>query len=662
MNLRKIYNIRNKKHNIRKISFNTMLNSEYFFHNSGQIQMALNKLKIIDDDFHVKRVKSTLTRLRQPNMLDSSQKKQKEQRNTSFSEKEKDKKQLPLQLGKILDDNEQKFSYISKKYNILKDQNNKFLNYWHYIKKSDNNNKKNQKNILLNKYLEKIEKYFVNLNSDEVKKMTEKLFKSNPLLMYRNSSDMFFHFLSEIYQHKNDEKKLDYIMKKHLMFLEKINDFLEFSKIKNDTSVDEIAKDIKLKNSDYLTNYNLKVAIEEQKLKDQKYKQNINDINDSLKMINETKKSIKRIEENKKFFEDPKYLMDTSTNDYNQTAFYNSYSNLNFRNLNQSAKNTANKMNSTISTGFNIIEKENSKKQQKGYRNSITGKMRNSISMIVKKKAGRKSVVYSNSMMEKGMYERIISSKLGNYNNKMPEINKGRNEKINLKKKLNRRQSTGEYIKISSNKSLNENKNKKELNKEDSIQSNSNSRKETPTNINNNVLNNKLKKFRRCNSVIKINKNRFLLNDKNDAKSSTIFNKNNLQRKASKNYSRNNKSMIANKKAREYQLTNLYNKTKNKKKISSEEMQSIIDYFKNVGMEVNKREIKPIDLINRAKFMVNRLDIDKNTSKVLQQNISHKLPNNLKIVKDMNQKINELDCEFVKNVIFFKAKNENDEL
>ena len=658
MKIRKIY--RNRKNNKRKISFNTMINSEYFFRRSGSIQMALKKPEIIDEDFHIKRVKSTLSRLRRPKIFDNSNKKNNEENDTSFSNKEEDKKQLPLELGKILDDNEQKFLYINEKYNILKEENNKFLKHWHYIKKSRNNNKNkiNLSDIIIKIYFEELEKYFVDLNSDEVQKFTAKLFKSNPLLMYRNSSDMFFHFLCEINQHKNDEKKLEYIMEKHLIFLEKLKNFLEYSKIKNDDSVDQITKDVKLKNSDYIANYNLKVQKEEQKMKDKEIQNNINEINDSLKMINATKKTIKSIEENKNLFEDPNYLIDNTINDYNQKSFYNSYSNLNFRNLNQSAKYSTNKMNSTISTGFNIMEKENKNIKLKGYRSSLTGKSRNSLSMM-EKKIDRKSVTNNFSLMGKGVYERIISSRL--VKNNMPEIsNYGKIEKTNLKKILNKAESINlEYIKNDSNKNINE-EIRKESNKDVNNEINLNIKKETPTNNDNNV-NNKKKQFCRCNSVIKINKNNFVLNDKNEIKFVKIFNKDENQKKITKNYSRN-KSMILSNKMKERQLTNLYNKIKNRKKISTEEEMNIVDYFRNVGKEINNREVKPIDLIIRSKLVVNRLDINKNTAKVLQQNISRKLVDNLKVVKNINKKVNSLDIDFLKNVIFFKAKDENDVL
>ena len=646
MNLRKMFNPR--KYNKRKISFSSMLNSEYFFQDSGIIQMALKKPEIIDKDFRIKRVKSTLTRLRQPKIDDSLLKKQNEQNDSSFSDKEKDKKQIPIQLGKILDDNEQKFLHVSKKYNVLKDQNNKFLNYWHYIKNSSKNKKQNTKDYLHKKFFEKIEKHFVDLNSDQVQKMTSKLFKSNPLLMYKNSSDMFFHFLSELNEHKNDKKKLDYIMKKHSVFLEKLKEFIEYSKIKNDTSVDKIAKDIKLKNSDYLSNYHLKVKIEEQKLKDKQDKQNINDISDSLKMIKATKKSIKAIEENKNFFEDPKYLMNNSANDFNKTGFNNFKSNFIFRNFNQSAKNISNKMNSTASTGFNIVENEKNKQKQKRYRNSVIGNMQNSLSMEIKK-GGRKSVVNNIERVEKGVYERIISSKLVK-NNKNEIKNKRKIEKINLKKKLSQRESKSlEYIKNNRNKNEKlEKKFSKDINNLSSI----NFRKEIP--INNNFVNNKRKKFLRCNSVMKISKNSFLLDDKNDIKLSRIF-KDDFQKKIS----RNNKSMML-EKDREYQLTNLYNIAKGKKKINEEDEKNIIDYFKMAGKEINNKKLKSIDLITRAKFVVNRLNIDKNTAKVLQQNISHKLADNLKLVKNINKKVNSLDSDFIKNIIFFQAKDESE--
>ena len=44
----------------KRMTFSAMLNSEYFFHRTTQIQMALNQDRILSKDFHIKRAKSKI--------------------------------------------------------------------------------------------------------------------------------------------------------------------------------------------------------------------------------------------------------------------------------------------------------------------------------------------------------------------------------------------------------------------------------------------------------------------------------------------------------------------------------------------------------------------------------------------------------------------------
>ena len=87
-------------------------------------------------------------------------------------------------------------------------------------------------------------------------------------------------------------------------------------------------------------------------------------------------------------------------------------------------------------------------------------------------------------------------------------------------------------------------------------------------------------------------------------------------------------------------------------------MNSINNYFNEVGKEVNL-DLTTMDYIKRVKRVTDRLDIEKNCKKVLKQSISPNLVELIKSVKNMNQKVNMLDVDYMKDVFFYKAKNDN---
>ena len=71
-----------------------------------------------------------------------------------------------------------------------------------------------------------------------------------------------------------------------------------------DSEMNSIKRDIKLKNSKFVKKYDIKAKNEMSKLKEKENIQNFNDIKDSTKMTNETKNTLSSIDENKKMCDD----------------------------------------------------------------------------------------------------------------------------------------------------------------------------------------------------------------------------------------------------------------------------------------------------------------------------------------------------------------------
>ena len=125
---------------------------------------------------------------------------------------------------------------------------------------------------MLKKYSIKNDKDKVNLYSDEVRKFTNNLFKTNPLLTRNtNNYDIFFFYLSEFNKYYKNEIKLKNVKKKALSFLEKLKDFSEYEEIKKDNYLDPITREIKLKNSKYIKDLGIKMRNEILKNREMRY-------------------------------------------------------------------------------------------------------------------------------------------------------------------------------------------------------------------------------------------------------------------------------------------------------------------------------------------------------------------------------------------------------
>ena len=193
----------------KRVTLSAMLNSEYFFHRSIQIQMALNHDRILPRDYLIQKAKSKIITGHKKTTKKSNNK---DDIDSSYeANKEKDKKEIPDELEKILIENKKKFAIQNKKYQNLKKENDVISGYWSYINKKS---KKEKRELLFKRYFSKNEKNMLNLYSAHLQKFCLNVFKSNPLLMRKKNAEMFFHYLSEFNKYYEDENKFIYIKQK----------------------------------------------------------------------------------------------------------------------------------------------------------------------------------------------------------------------------------------------------------------------------------------------------------------------------------------------------------------------------------------------------------------------------------------------------------------
>ena len=356
----------------KRIKFGDVLNSKIYFQHSSKVQMALNQYRMLSSDFHIKRVKPKIDTGKKRKKENKDKNNNSELNSSNDSIKKIEKEEIPEELYNILIDYQKKFLKEDEKYHTIKEYNDNVLSFWHYINQST---KKKERDLLLKKYSIKNDKDKVNLYSDEVRKFTNNLFKTNPLLIRNtNNYDIFFFYLFEFKKYYKNEIKLKNVKKKALSFLEKLKDFSEYEEIKKDNYLDPITREIKLKNSKYIKDLGIKMRNEILKNREMRYLYNIKDINESTKMIKETKNTLQSLYRNRNIFEDKKTFHPLFSNNFNTIKSNYNY----FKKINNFTKSSsvdvtrtnfyspkATKMNSTISTDFYLSDKKFNKKNKK---------------------------------------------------------------------------------------------------------------------------------------------------------------------------------------------------------------------------------------------------------------------------------------------------------
>jgi hypothetical protein len=629
----------NKK---KRLNFSAMLTSEYFFHRSNQIQMALNRDRILPRDYLIRRAKSKINTGKKRIIKDNN-------KNTfeddSFyeSNKEKDKKEIPDELGNLLDDYKKKFEVQNIKYKDLKEYNDMISSYWNYINKT---NSKKERELLLKRYFSQNDKNAINLYSEKLQKLTLNIFKSNPLLQKKKNADMFFHYLSEFNKYYQNEEKYTYVKQKIIYFLEKLKEFLDFMKIKMDTSLDFISKDIKIKNSQYVQQYEIKVLQELRALKEKQSVENAKEIEECEKMINHTKKTLKALFQNKSLFEDPIYFdplyltmnsfskqrlfLKSRNGDDKNKKIYNNISSSNYlKEINYSPNKTA-KMNSTASTGFYIPDKKNMNSDSKETANASKNATK---------------IIELNSTDKVRKFRRAASSL---YDEQKRHLFQNKKGPYKSRKSIEMRKKDGKYS-LSSIFIGNDNEKNK------NIKNNNRSEEE---NINKIMSNKSISKLgynipRRSNLFSYISSNKLRL-----SKNSSDLNIENKNDKNGVNYIQF-KNVQFNYDIGKDPLGIIYEGIKNKQKIKDKDIDKINSYMKKNGKTINYN-LRPMDIIHKFKIITNRFDVENKTKKVFHSNLTYEQLKKLQNIRGVNKALNKLDIDYMNHIFDYRSKSGDD--
>ena len=663
-----------KAPNKKRLNFSAILNKDYFSKNIVKIRLALNNKRMVPLDYNIRRTKSKID-----SGSSLNKKKLKEyELNASYKDKV-DKENIPQELEKILEENEKKFLVQNKEYLNLKEKNNKGLGFWHYIQKMENN----KKDILIKKYFDNNEdNNMINLHSDEIEKMSESIFKLNPLLITKEKVDIFFYYLGKFNKYFFDKNKYEHTKKKVVSFLNNLKDFLDYVAIKSDKNIDSIEKQIKLKNSKFLKELNDKIKAE---LENMEKKQSLIDeqeIKVSKNIIRKTRKTLRTISKYKNFFEDPVYFDPNNSNKEKKNNEIKSRNKLmNKNNLNTSAPNfmrnnktyrlnKTEKM-STTSTWFlnekineknnKIIPKiENSKiKDNLNFKNkhNLTSERKISLDnpneqMILKTKFIKSNTISRNKNIEKEEIKKsteLNSASSSFYNNNL-ELNRTR-------KNFYRKNYQIEKININALKPPSEEY--KDLMVSPEIEENINDDKSEPVPIK--KINKTLMKKKTFNNIRSDHMFKFRNQDNSDLNIRTKEKKektlgafyNPITKKLRKRTDSDNNEKYKIKK--NFQINTLYENIKFKPKLNYYELNDINSYFMQKEKKI-KANYKLMDIISKAKHSLLKYDIEQKTKKVSQSNLTMEQTSKLKDLKEINNHIEFLDVHYISSFIDFKSK------
>lgn len=637
----------------KRITFSAMLNSEYLFHRSSKIQMALNHNPLLSKDFHIKRAQSKINTGKKRKII--NQEKKIELNSSEESNKEMEQKDVPLELYFIILEYQKKFLKENNKFFSIKEYNDAVLSFWHYLNET---NDKKERDLLLKKYFPNNDyNTIINLYSDQIQKIALNLFKTNPLLIYKNYSEIFFHYLSEYKENIKDENKINTIKQKSIKFLNKLKDFLEYVKIEKDEDLDSISKDIKMKNSKYIKEFGMRIKNEMLKIREKRNLINNKNINESKKMIDETKNTLFALDENKNVFEDPKNFDPFYSCDFNKLK-NNSSRNIYFNKIykrNDISKinkikffspNKTGRMTSTMSTGFYLSDKKKTIKKVgkkikftneedtfKSNENSLKD-TNNILKFSHIKKPIKVLRRYSSSIIDLNMQNKLINS----LKNKTISLLKNEN---NSGKNVLDDLATGRDSIYSSNE-------------------NDDNQKDNKITESTSKLIKIMKKNKKVNFFTPI-----VINNKNLKKNSISISKTNYEgnndntdiniRNKSKEELLNIKKVFNYNRGKDPLLL-LYNDIQKKNKIKKEDADKIKKYLKLKGKNTNLN-FNPMDIIKETKLITNKLDIERKTKRVFQPYLSYKQLQKLDDVTKLNEKVHKLDIDYIKHIFDFKSRN-----
>ena len=633
-----------KNFHLRKISFNGILNSEYFFRRSGPIKLALNQDRVLRKNFFVRRARPKID---MGKITKRREFKENNELNTS-QDYRRDKTKAPGDLNKVIRKYGKKFYTQNKKYYDLKNENDVFLSYWHYI--NDLSDKK-ERELMLRKYFNDKDKNAINYHTKEIKKMSENMFKASPLLNGKRYLDIFFFYLNEIGKHYEDKNKLDYIKQKLIKFLEKLKDLLDFVEVTQDTGLDEITKDIRIKNSKYKKLYMEKVKKEEMKNAIKRKKEDEISIQQSKKMIENTNKTLNDLEKNKKLFNDDNFPLDINSKIQKSrnsvVPNITPYSTQNKFHI--FSGNKTSKMNSTSSTAFYLsgkgfFNKNSNKKVFSGLNDNYQEQKEDDNLISETEKNKLKFTQIKPKRLGKDRYSVTLYPSFAK-NTLVKELE----NRFNIKNLTCRKASLITKINLDKIKNL--------------------TLSNLP-NISENIMNDKQFKY----SNIKDLSSRRIMENMQESnmipKKVNFIQKNKTSDEILKDFSKQShdslNSLMNMKKGlnkNKSQLDLLYDDTKNTKKIKEKSNEDIKKYFIKKG-KINEsmsslKNVYGLDIINQAKLITDKMDIEQRTKKVFQSHLTYEQIKHLESIRDINKKLKAMDIQFVNQIIKYKSnKNE----
>ena len=661
----------------KRLNFSAMLTKGHFDNNIIQIQMALNRDHMLPSNYLIRRTKPKIK-----SGLKLKQNKLDENISMDSYHIHLNKKHIPYQLEKILFKAKKDFALQRNKYLSLKNENNKSLGFWHFV---DKMRKKNNKEKKFSEYV--IDKNSINLYSDKVEKMSENLFRLNPLLITSEHIDTFFFYLGEFNKYYSNKEKYNNIKKKVINFLGRLKDFLNYVEIKADSTIDSIGKEIKISNSKYIKELDNRIKTELKNMKLKEKKLLIQEIKSTKNDIKKTQKSLESLNKDKHFLEDPVYFdpnYQSSNPIENKNKFKTRnklYTNkkgfsLTMQNFTKSINimNQTNKI-STASTGFFVKDKKKVKKIK-----NITD-----IENIKNKDettTEEPNMNFQKIKIRQKIFNKRVSSALNFQNKKLilttNDIKIKRTRNISKDKIESKKNSEINSITSSFNNNLEQNKIKKfHINTErrKSIQLLKQNLEENPINfkilppeqnflsksgitpivkINKHIL-----KKRIYNNIMA--KNDFKFNHKSseieirlkDSNLRSSFGSSNSI--SIKNHINSKEILNKDKKKAKLKLKNLYENLKSKQKITMNDLNEIKSYFNLRGKKI-KNNLKLMEIISRIKNTINNYDIESNTKKIMQSNLTSEQKEKLEEIKDINKIMDNLDVHYMTHFFGFKSR------
>ena len=623
----------------RKIAFNNLLNSEYFFHRSVPIKLALNRDRVLKRDFFIERAHAQVDQGRKP-------KKDENDNINDSDDYRRNKSRVPADLHKIILKYDKKFEKQNQKFYKSKSNNDMFTSHWHSV---NDLSEKKERQLMLEKYFNDKDKNSINYHTKEIKKMCENMFKTSPLLNGKKYLDIFFYYLNEFKNNYNDIKKMEYIKKKIIKFLVKLNNYVDFVEVLQDSALDSITKDVKIKNSKYKREYEAKVRMEKLKNAILQRKEDKKNIKESDIIIQTTLKTINDLDKNKNLFDDVLIPLDINSKIEKSRNFLSpNKTPYSTRNKFHISENKKTKMNSTQSTAFYLSEK----------------------GFFAKNKNNKIFTSINNIKQNDNQEEDKLESEIKNDKLKLDEI---KPKKINLNKFSDSiEENESKTNSINSLQIIN--KPSKKIENRYALKYLTNIKPKILSKIDQDKLKNLTKNLTSKN-IVNITKNNKInfqsqLSNVKDLSSKGQFEnikeKNSIQKKVNFNLNdnlnklMNSKNLISKSNS---QLYSLYEDIRKRKKIQETNDDDLKKYFVKRGrldesMDLLKK-VYTMDIISKTKIISDKIDIEQKTKKVFQTFLSYEQEKKLEGVKEINRKVKGLDKEYINRIIKYKTnKNE----